>query len=184
MKILFYVRVVFTHWVRHQLFWQLKCTHLFIKYLVVEQFFFNHEFPRRPEEYVTKKIIKAACDIYAGKKNFIELGDIKIRIDWGYAKDYVEVAWKIMQLKKPDFFVIATGKTNSVEAFAKKAFDYLDLDFYKYLKINKKLIRPAINQTLVGDTSKAFKTFNYKPKTNIDQLIKIMIESELSKNEL
>ena len=146
--------------------------------------FFNHESPRRPEEYVTKKIIKAACDIYSGKKDSIELGDIKIKIDWGYAKDYVEVAWEIMQLKKPDFFVIATGKTNSVETFAKKAFDYLDLDFYKYLKINKKLIRPVTNQTLVGNTSKAQKTFNYKPKTNIDQLIKIMIESELSKNEL
>jgi GDPmannose 4,6-dehydratase len=89
-----------------------------------------------------------------------------------------------MQLKKPDFFVIATGKTNSVETFAKKAFAYLNLDFYKYLKINKKLIRPVTNQTLVGNTSKAQKTFNYKPKTNIDQLIKIMIESELSNNEL
>ena len=79
--------------------------------------FFNHESPRRSDEYVTKKIIKGVCDIYNGKKDFLYLGDISAKIDWGYAKDYVEIAWKIMQQKKPDFFIIGTGKNTSVENF-------------------------------------------------------------------
>jgi GDPmannose 4,6-dehydratase len=143
--------------------------------------FFNHESPRRSEEYVTKKIVKNACDIYLGKKNFIELGDINIKIDWGYAKDYVEAAWQIMQLKNPDFFIIATGRTNSVRAFAEKAFSYLGLDLYKYLRINKKLLRPVAIKSLNANTSKAFRTFKFKNKVNLDSLIKIMIDNELKK---
>ena len=143
--------------------------------------FFNHESPRRSEEYVTKKIVKTACDIYSGKKNFIELGDINIKIDWGYAKDYVEAAWKIMQLKNPDFFIIATGKTNSIKTFAEKTFSYLNLDFYKFLKINNNLLRPVVTKSLSADTSKAFKTFNFKNKVNLDSLIKIMVDDELKK---
>ena len=92
---------------------------------------FNHESPRRSEDYVTQKIVKSACEIYHGKKDYLFLGDLKAKIDWGYAKDYVECAWKIMQLKKPDFFVIATGKTYSVEYFVKNCFSYLGMDFKK-----------------------------------------------------
>jgi GDPmannose 4,6-dehydratase len=146
--------------------------------------FFNHESPRRSEEYVTRKIVKNACDIYLGKKKFIELGDINIKIDWGYAKDYVEAAWKIMQLKDPDFFIIATGRTNSVRVFAEKTFSYLGLNFYKYLKINKKLLRPVITKSLNANTSKAFKRFKFKNKVSLDSLIKIMVDSELKKYEL
>ena len=106
---------------------------------------------------------------------------MKAKIDWGYAKDYVENAWKIMQLKKPDFFVIATGQIHSVEYFIKNCFSYIGLDYKKYLKINKKLIRPSKTSSLKGDTSKAKKVFKYKVKTNLKKLIQIMMDDELSK---
>ena len=138
--------------------------------------YFNHESPRRKLDYVTQKIVYQACDIYKGKRNFIELGDIDIKIDWGYAKDYVEAAWKIMQLKKPDFFIIGSGKSYSVREFCKRVFKYLGLDYKKYLKINKKFLRKGKNSNLKSNISKAKKTFGYKPKTNLDQLIKIMVD--------
>jgi GDPmannose 4,6-dehydratase len=141
--------------------------------------FFNHESPRRSDEYVTKKIIKGVCDIYFGKKNFLYLGDIRAKIDWGYAKDYVESAWKIMQQKKPDFFVIGTGKNTSVEKFAYESFKYVGLDYKKYLKVDKKLLRKNKTKDLKANVTKAKKILNYKVKTDIKELIKIMMENEL-----
>ena len=143
--------------------------------------FFNHESPRRSDEYVTKKIIKGVCDIYNGKKDFLYLGDISAKIDWGYAKDYVETAWKIMQQKKPDFFIIGTGKNTSVENFTRECFRYVDLDYKKYLKVDKKLLRSNKTKNLKADLTKAKKVLNYKVKTNIKQLIHIMMEHELKK---
>ena len=143
--------------------------------------FFNHESPRRSDEYVTKKIIKGVCDIYFGKKKFLYLGDISAKIDWGYAKDYVESAWKIMQQKKPDFFVIGTGKNTSVEQFANESFRYVGLNYKKYLKVDKKLLRKNKTKNLKANLSKAKKILNYKVKTNIKELIKIMMESEIKK---
>jgi len=141
--------------------------------------FFNHESPRRSDEYVTKKIIKSVCDIYFGKKNFLYLGDISAKIDWGYAKDYVEIAWKIMQQKKPDFFIIGTGKNTSVEQFAYHSFKYVGLDYKKYLKVDTKLLRKNKTKNLKANLTKAKKILNYKVKTNIKELIKIMMEHEL-----
>ena len=109
------------------------------------------------------------------------MGELKAKIDWGYAKDYVESAWKIMQLKKPDFFVIATGKAYNVEDFTKKCFSYLGLNYKKYLKIDKKLIRPSKTNTLIGNTNKAKRFFGFKNKTNLDKLIKIMMDAEMKK---
>lgn len=145
--------------------------------------YFNHESPRRNKEYVSQKIVRTACDIYKGKKNKIELGDINIKIDWGYAPDYVDAAWNITQLKKPDFFTIGSGKGVTVENFAKNVFNYLNLDFKKYLRINKKFIRKSKNFDLVADTSKAKKIFNFKPKTDLKKMIKVMIEHELKKKK-
>ena len=141
--------------------------------------FYNHESPKRSKDYVTKKIVQTVCEIYHGKKNNIYLGDISARIDWGYAKDYVESAWKIVQLKKPDFFIIATGEINSVEYFVKNCFSYVNLDYKKYLKIDKHLKRPSKNASLVGDTTKAQKILKYKVRTNIDELISIMMDNDL-----
>ena len=141
--------------------------------------FYNHESPRRSTDYVSQKIVKSVCEIYYGKKNYLYLGDLKAKIDWGYAKDYVECAWKIMQLKKPDFFVIASGQTHYVESFVKKCFSYVGLNYKKYVKVDKKLIRPSKTNVLKGNTMKAKKAFKYKIKTNFDDLIKIMMDSEL-----
>ena len=143
--------------------------------------FYNHESPKRSNDYVTKKIVENVCAIYHGKKKYIYLGDINAKIDWGYAKDYVENAWKIMQLKKPDFFVIATGEVYSVEYFVKNCFSYVGLNYKKYLKINKKLLRPSKTNILKGDTRKAKRVFNYKTKTQLKDLIKIMMDHELKK---
>tara|TARA_X000001036_G_scaffold429685_1_gene461226 strand:+ start:685 stop:1662 length:978 start_codon:yes stop_codon:yes gene_type:complete len=143
--------------------------------------FYNHESPKRSNDYVTKKIVENVCEIYHGKRKSISLGDIKAQIDWGYAKDYVENAWKIMQLKKPDFFIIATGETHSVEYFLKHCFKYVGLNYKNYLKINKKLLRPSKTGILKGDTSKAKKVFRYNVKTRINKLIKIMMDAELKK---
>ncbi len=143
--------------------------------------FYNHESPKRSKDYVTKKIVQTVCEIYHGKKNNIYLGDISARIDWGYAKDYVESAWKIMQLKNPDFFIIATGEINSVEYFVKNCFSYVNLDYKKYLKIDKKLLRPSKTSILKGDITKAKKIFKYKIKTKLKDLIKIMMDHELKK---
>ena len=143
--------------------------------------FYNHESPRRTKEYVTKKIVTAVCKIAKKKQNLLYLGDIDQGIDWGYAKDYVEASWKIMQLKKPDFYVIGSGKLITVRTFAKKCFNYFNLDYRKYIKINKKLLRPSKTSNLRANFSKAKKDFGFKPKTNIDKLIKIMIEDEIKK---
>ena len=144
--------------------------------------FYNHESPRRAKEYVTQKIVHNVCQIYKKKKKDILLGDLSAKIDWGYAKDYVEASWKIMQLKKPDFFIIASGTNYTVEYFVKKCFSYVGLDYKKYVKIDPKLIRKAQTSSLKGNTLKAEKLFRFnKKKTNLDQLIKIMMDSELKK---
>jgi len=143
--------------------------------------FFNHESPRRSEEYVTKKIVKSVCEIYKKKKKYIYLGDISAKIDWGYAKEYVEVAWKIMQQKKPEFFIIGTGTTTSVKEFVIECFKYVGLNYKNYLKIDKKLLRPSKTLTLRANTLKAKSKINFKPKTKIKDLIKIMMDHELSK---
>jgi len=141
--------------------------------------FYNHESEIRPEEYVTRKITKAVARIYYGKQKHLFLGDIRAKIDWGYAKDYIKAAYKIMQLSNPDIFIIATGKSYSVEYFVKKCFQYVGLNYKKHLKINKKFLRPSKNTTLVGDTSKAKKKFNFKVETNLEKIISIMMDNDL-----
>ena len=112
----------------------------------------------------------------------ILLGDLSAKIDWGYAKDYVEASWKIMQLGKPDFFIIASGTNYSVEYFVKKCFEHVGLDYKKYVKIDPKLIRKAKTSSLKGNTQKAKKIIKFKSnKTSLDQLITIMMKAELKK---
>ena len=141
--------------------------------------FYNHESEIRPEEYVTRKITKSVAKIYYGRQKKLFLGNIKTKIDWGYAKDYVKAAYKIMQLTKPDTFIIGSGKSYSIEYFAKKCFEYVGLNYRKYLKINKKLLRASKTASLVGDTSKAKRTFNFKIETNLDKIISVMMDNDL-----
>ena len=140
----------------------------------------NHESPRRSEEYVTRKITKHVAEIFYKKRSILELGDIRAKIDWGYAKEYVEYAYKIMQTKKPDVFVVATGRAHSVKEFAEKCFKYVGLDYTKYLRTNKKFLRPAKTSVLIGDTSKIKKVMNFKIKYDLDKIIKIMMDHELN----
>lgn len=141
--------------------------------------FFNHESERRTPEYVTRKITQAVARIYLNKQKKLYLGDINNKIDWGYARDYVEAAYKLTQLKKPDYFVIGSGKAYSIKYFAKKAFEYMGLNYKKYISIDKKLIRKSKTKTLVADIRKAKKYFKFQPKTNILNLIKIMVDNDL-----
>ena len=141
--------------------------------------FFNHESERRTAEYVSRKITKAVARIYYKKQKKLFLGDINTKIDWGYARDYVEAAYKLTQLKKPDYFVIGSGKATSIKYFAQKAFNHVGLDYKNFVRIDKKLFRKNKNKTLVADIRKAKKMFNFRIKTSIDKLIKIMMNNDL-----
>ena len=144
--------------------------------------FYNHESPRRGKEYVTQKIVHGVCQILYKKKKYLMLGDMSAKIDWGYAKDYVEAAWKIMQQKKPDFYIIGTGEVHTVEYFVKNCFDYVGLNYKKYTKTDKKLLRISKTGILKGNTNKAKKNFGYnRNKTKLKNLIKIMMDHELKK---
>jgi len=145
--------------------------------------FFNHESERRPDEYVSRKITRSVARIYYGKQKKLVLGNVKIKIDWGYAKDYVEAAYKIMQLKKNDFYIIGSGKKTSILDFVKKCFKYVGLNYKDYLVTDKKLFRKGATKTLVADTSKARKDFKFKINTNLDKLIKIMMDNDLNLNK-
>jgi len=140
---------------------------------------FNHESPRRGFEFVTRKISSSVAKIKHGKQKFLNLGNILAKRDWGHAKDYVEAMWLMLQQKKPADFVIGTGKMHSVKDFAKLAFSIVGLDYKKYIKFNKALLRPAEVDTLRANYKKAKKILKWKPKKNFNQLVKEMVNEDL-----
>jgi len=140
---------------------------------------FNHESPRRGFEFVTKKITYAVARIKFGLQKDLKLGNIDSKRDWGHAKDYVIAMWLMLQQKKPDDYVISTGKQYSVKQFAKLAFELAGLNYKKYVKIDKKLNRPADVQNLLGDCSKAKKNLNWKQKFTFIDLVKDMVKEDL-----
>ncbi len=142
---------------------------------------FNHESERRGLEFVTRKVTHAAARIKLGKQDFVELGNLDSKRDWGYAKDYVEAMWLMLQQDKPDDFVIGTGQTWSVEHLCKTAFDVVGLNYKDYVKINDKFKRPAEVDLLVADPSKANKVLGWKPKTSFEQMIEIMVKSDMER---
>ena len=144
---------------------------------------FNHESPRRGFEFVTKKISSSVAKIKCGLQKELFLGNIYAKRDWGHAKDYVKAMWLMLQQKKPEDFVIATGKQYSVEQFVKLAFKIAGLNYKKYLKIDKNLLRPTEVETLVGDFSKAKKKLKWKPETNFEDLVADMVESDIKSIE-
>ncbi len=137
---------------------------------------FNHESPRRGLEFVTKKVTYGAALIKLGIKDCLNLGNLDAKRDWGYAKDYVEVMWMMLQQDKPDDYVISTGETHSVQEWVQASFECLDLDWEKYVKTDPRFIRPAEVDLLKGDCSKAEKELGWKRKVDFEQLIKIMVE--------
>ena len=140
---------------------------------------FNHESPRRGFEFVTRKISHHAALIKLGFKNELRLGNLSAKRDWGHAKDYVEAMHYMLQQRKPSDFVVGTGKMHSVLDFVKAAFSEVNLDYKKYVKIDKKFIRPSEVDTLCADFSKAKKILNWKPKTSFKNLVKNMVKSDL-----
>lgn len=140
---------------------------------------FNHESPRRGEEFLSKKVVKAAVRIKKGLQDKLTLGNLEAKRDMGYAKDYVYWIWKIMQ-GEPDDFVISTGETHSMEEFVDETFKYLGLNWKDYVEFDDKLKRPAEVDYLQGDSSKAKKKLGYHVQTDFKSLVKIMVDDELN----
>jgi GDPmannose 4,6-dehydratase len=146
---------------------------------------FNHESPRRGETFVTRKITRAATQIKLGLKDKLYLGNLEAKRDWGFAGDYVEAMWLILQQDKPDDYVIATGETYSVREFVQRVFSKLNLDYEKHVIIDPRYFRPTEVDVLLGDAAKARKILGWKPKVNFEKLIDMMIaaDMELAKKE-
>ncbi len=146
---------------------------------------FNHESPRRGETFVTRKITRAATRIKLGLQDKLYLGNLDAKRDWGFAGDYVESMWLMLQQDKPDDYVIATGETHSVREFLGEVFGYLDLDWQKYVEIDPRYYRPSEVDFLQGDSSKARKILKWKPKVTFKALAKMMADADmkLAENE-
>jgi GDPmannose 4,6-dehydratase len=140
---------------------------------------FNHESPRRGDTFVTRKITMAVARIKAGLQQKLALGNLDARRDWGYAAEYVEAMWLMMQQDQPDDYVIATGKTHTVREFIEIAFDRAGLDWQKYVEIDPKFYRPAEVDLLIGNASKANNILGWKPRTTFSQLVSMMVDADL-----
>ncbi len=145
--------------------------------------FFNHESPRRTPSYVTRKITKAAARISLGLQDKLFLGDTTAKLDFGYAAEYMEAAWNILQLEKPDDFVIGTGEAHSVQEFAEAAFEAVGLKAADYIQVDPKLLRPGKTSTLIADYAKAKKAFGYEPKVKYKDLVKIMVDYDVEQEK-
>jgi GDPmannose 4,6-dehydratase len=140
---------------------------------------FNHESPRRGETFVTRKISRAVAAIKQGLQNELFLGNLEAKRDWGYAPEYVEAMWRILQQDAGDDFVIATGETHTVREFAEAAFAHVDLDWEKYVKHDARYERPAEVDVLIGDSAKAKKVLGWEPKVRFKDLVRIMIDADM-----
>ncbi|MBI3951356.1 MAG: GDP-mannose 4,6-dehydratase [Acidobacteria bacterium] len=140
---------------------------------------FNHESPRRGETFVTHKITRAVARILAGQQDSVYLGNLQARRDWGYAPEYVEVMWRVLQQDTPGDYVIGTGESHSVREFVQEAFSYVGLDWRKYVKIDPRYIRPLDVEWLVADASKARERLGWRPKVTFHELVRIMVDYDM-----
>lgn len=140
---------------------------------------FNHESPRRGETFVTRKITRAATRIKLGLQDKLFLGNLDAKRDWGFAKDYVEMMWMMLQQDQPDDYVVATNETHSVREFVQETFSCLDLDWEQYVKHDQRYERPAEVELLIGDPAKAKRQLGWEPKVRFKELVKIMVEADL-----
>ena len=140
---------------------------------------FNHESPRRGETFVTRKITRAATRIKLGLQDKLFLGNLDAKRDWGYAKEYVEIMWLMLQQDRPDDYVIATNETHSVKEFVVEAFDRLGLDWEKYVDYDERYERPAEVDLLIGDPAKAKRQLGWEPKVTFKELVAIMVDADL-----
>jgi GDPmannose 4,6-dehydratase len=140
---------------------------------------FNHESPRRGETFVTRKITRGIANILASKDKYLYLGNLDAKRDWGYAPEYVECMWQMLQRETPDDFVLGTGEAHSIREFVEKAFDYAGLDWTECVKIDPKYFRPTEVEVLVSDPTKAKQKLNWNPKVRFNDLVKIMIDADM-----
>jgi len=140
---------------------------------------FNHESPRRGETFVTRKITRAVAYIKAGLQKKLYLGNLDARRDWGYAPEYVEAMWLMLQQETPDDYVIATGETHSVREFCEEAFSCAGLHWREWVQIDNRYFRPAEVDVLIGDASKAKRTLGWTPKTKFKDLVRLMVEADM-----
>jgi GDPmannose 4,6-dehydratase len=140
---------------------------------------FNHESPRRGETFVTRKITRAIAHILCGLQNKLYLGNLEARRDWGYAREYVEAMWLMVQQDEPGDYVIATNETHSVSEFLEVAFGHAGLDWRKFVEVDAKYFRPAEVDLLIGDYSKARKRLGWEPKTRFEALVKLMVDEDI-----
>ena len=140
---------------------------------------FNHESPRRGLEFVTRKITHAVARIKHGKDEELRLGNLDARRDWGFAGDFVQAMWLMLQQDKPDDFVIATGETRTIREFCQVAFDRAGLDWEKYVVIDERFFRPAEVNILLGDAAKASETLGWKPETSFEKMVQLMVDHDL-----
>jgi GDPmannose 4,6-dehydratase len=141
---------------------------------------FNHESPRRGETFVTRKVSRAVARIQAGMDNELYLGNLEAKRDWGYAKEYVEAIWLMLQQDRPDDYIIATGEAHSVREFVEEAFSYVGLDWRKYVKKDPKYYRPSEVDLLIGDPSKAKRVLEWEAKTRFRDLIRLMVDADIA----
>lgn len=141
---------------------------------------FNHESPRRGETFVTRKITRAAARIKAGQQEKLYLGNLDAKRDWGYAKEYVEAMWQMLQQDEADDYVIATGETHSVEEFLTEAFSHVNLDWRDYVELDPKYLRPAEVDLLIGDASKAKRALGWEPKVSFRELVRLMVDADVA----
>ncbi len=141
--------------------------------------FFNHESTRRTEAYVSRKITKAVARISLGLQKKLYLGDMDAKLDFGFAGEYMEAAWNILQLDTPDDFVIGTGEAHSVREFVEEAFRLVGLNSAEYVEVDPKLLRPGKTSTLIADYAKANKAFGFEPKVKYKELVKLMLEHDV-----
>lgn len=140
---------------------------------------FNHESPRRGETFVTRKITRALAAILAGKQEYLYLGNLDAKRDWGYAPDYIVAMWKILKCDQPDDFVIGTGEAHSVSEFLDEAFGYMDLDWHDYVRIDQRYLRPTEVDHLLADPSKARNMLEWEPRIFFKDLVKIMVDADM-----
>jgi GDPmannose 4,6-dehydratase len=140
---------------------------------------FNHESPRRGETFVTRKITRAATRIKMGLQDRLYLGNLEARRDWGYAGDYVEAMWMMLQQDEPGDFVVATGESSSVREFAEAAFSILDLDWLEHVEVDPRYMRPTEVDHLEGDANKARKTLGWEPTVTFRELVSLMVREDL-----
>jgi GDPmannose 4,6-dehydratase len=141
---------------------------------------YNHESPRRAEQFVSRKIIKTAVRIKNGSMDKLSLGDLNTQVDWGYAKDYISAFHKLLQINFSDNFIIGSGKTHTIKDFVVETFDQLDLNWEDHVTINKNQIKKVDRGLLVSDITKIITKADWKPATNFSTLVKIMVDSELA----